>query len=74
MFVGFGVEPATSVVVSVVDVAASVVVADLFVFDTRFVFVPGAVVVVVVVVCSGVKLEPDEFVKLVLLSSICRFL
>lgn len=73
MFVGFGVEPATSVVVSVVDVAASVVVADLFVFDTRFVFAPGAVVVVVVV-CSGVKLEPDEFVKLVLLSSICRFL
>lgn len=71
MFVGFGVEPATSVVVSVVDVAASVVVADLFVFDTRFVFAPGAVVVVVV--CSGVKLEPDEFVKLVLLSSICRF-
>lgn len=67
MFVGFGVEPATSVVVSVVDVAASVVVADLFVFA------PAAAVVVVVVVCSGVKLEPDEFVKLVLLSSICRF-
>lgn len=66
MFVGFGVEPATSVVVSVVDVAASVVVADLFVFA------PAAAVVVVV--CSGVKLEPDEFVKLVLLSSICRFL
>ena len=69
MFVGFGVEPATSVVVSVVDVAASVVVADLFVFAPA-----AVVVVVVVVVCSGVKLEPDEFVKLVLLSSICRFL
>ena len=70
MFVGFGVEPATSVVVSVVDVAASVVVADLFVFAPA----AAVVVVVVVVVCSGVKLEPDEFVKLVLLSSICRFL